>query len=80
MNFGQRLTYRKGNVNTNRDDANWKADVTLSDFGRLRFLAVLPQPLSNIAPGVFHNATCTGNEDADMIVVYSEGIRRFEPE
>jgi len=33
-----------------------------------------------IAPGVFHNATCIGNEDADMIVVYSQGIRGFEPE
>lgn len=33
-----------------------------------------------IAPGIFHNATCIGNEDADMIVVYSEGIRGFEPE
>jgi len=33
-----------------------------------------------IAPGVFHNATCIGNADADMIVVYSEGTRGFEPE
>jgi quercetin dioxygenase-like cupin family protein len=33
-----------------------------------------------IAPGVFHNATCTSREDADMIVVYSQGIRGFEPE
>jgi type 1 glutamine amidotransferase len=33
-----------------------------------------------IAPGVFHNATCIGDEDADMIVVYSEGTRGFEPE
>ncbi|HUV64275.1 MAG TPA: ThuA domain-containing protein [Sedimentisphaerales bacterium] len=33
-----------------------------------------------VGPGVFHNATCIGNEDADMIVVYSEGIRGFEPE
>ncbi len=33
-----------------------------------------------IAAGVFHNATCIGNEAADMIVVYSEGIREFEPE
>lgn len=33
-----------------------------------------------IAPGVFHNATCVGSEDAETIVVYSEGIRGFEPE
>jgi quercetin dioxygenase-like cupin family protein len=33
-----------------------------------------------IPPGVFHNAICIGNKDADMIVVYSEGIRGFEPE
>lgn len=33
-----------------------------------------------IAPGVFHNATCTGNEDAEMIVVYSQGTRGFELE
>lgn len=33
-----------------------------------------------ISPGIFHNATCIGDEDADMIVVYSEGTRGFEPE
>ena len=33
-----------------------------------------------IAPGVFHNASCISEEDADMIVVYSEGIRGFELE
>ena len=33
-----------------------------------------------IAPGVFHNATCIGNADADTIVVYSEGTRGFELE
>lgn len=33
-----------------------------------------------IAPGIYHNATCIGDEDADMIVVYSEGTRVFEPE
>ncbi len=33
-----------------------------------------------IAPGIFHNATCIGKEDADMIVVYSEGTRGFELE
>jgi type 1 glutamine amidotransferase/quercetin dioxygenase-like cupin family protein len=34
----------------------------------------------SIAPGVFHDATCIGDEDADMIVVYSEGTRGFELE
>ena len=33
-----------------------------------------------IAPGVFHNATCISNEDAEMIVVYSQGTRGFELE
>lgn len=33
-----------------------------------------------IAPGVFHNATCIGNEDAEMVVVYSQGTRGFELE
>jgi quercetin dioxygenase-like cupin family protein len=33
-----------------------------------------------IAPGVFHNATCISEEDADMIIVYSEGVRGFELE
>jgi quercetin dioxygenase-like cupin family protein len=33
-----------------------------------------------IAPGVFHNASCIGSEDADMIVVYSQGTRGFELE
>jgi len=33
-----------------------------------------------IPPGVFHNATCIGSEDAEMIVVYSQGTRGFELE
>jgi quercetin dioxygenase-like cupin family protein len=33
-----------------------------------------------IAPGVFHNASCIGSEDADMVVVYSQGTRGFELE
>jgi quercetin dioxygenase-like cupin family protein len=33
-----------------------------------------------IPPGVFHNAACISKQDADMIVVYSEGTRRFELE
>jgi quercetin dioxygenase-like cupin family protein len=33
-----------------------------------------------IGPGVFHNASCISEEDADMIIVYSEGIRGFELE
>ncbi|MHC4541795.1 MAG: ThuA domain-containing protein [Planctomycetota bacterium] len=33
-----------------------------------------------IPAGVFHDAKCISDEDADMIVVYSEGIRGFEPE
>jgi prepilin-type processing-associated H-X9-DG protein len=33
-----------------------------------------------IAPGVYHNASCISEEDADMIIVYSEGVRGFELE
>jgi prepilin-type processing-associated H-X9-DG protein len=33
-----------------------------------------------IAPGVFHNASCISEADADMIIVYSEGVRGFELE
>ena len=33
-----------------------------------------------IAPGVFHNASCIGSEEAEMIVVYSLGTRDFELE
>ena len=33
-----------------------------------------------VAPGVFHNAACIGTEDAEMIVVYSQGTRGFELE
>ncbi len=33
-----------------------------------------------IAPGVFHNASSIGSEDAEMVVVYSQGTRGFELE
>ncbi|MHC4431578.1 MAG: ThuA domain-containing protein [Planctomycetota bacterium] len=33
-----------------------------------------------IPAGVFHDAKCIGEEDAEMIVAYSEGIRLFELE
>ena len=33
-----------------------------------------------IAPGVFHNASCISSEDAEMVVVYSQGTRGFELE
>ena len=33
-----------------------------------------------IPAGVFHDAKCISDEDADMIVAYSEGIRLFEEE
>jgi len=33
-----------------------------------------------IPAGVFHDAKCISDEDADMIVAYSEGIRLFELE
>jgi len=33
-----------------------------------------------IKPGVFHNASCIGTEDAEMVIVYSSGTRGFELE
>ena len=33
-----------------------------------------------VSPGVFHNATNIGDEDADMIVAYSSGDRQFVPQ
>jgi quercetin dioxygenase-like cupin family protein len=33
-----------------------------------------------VKPGVFHNAVSIGEEQADMIVAYSAGIRNFELE
>jgi len=33
-----------------------------------------------IAPGVFHNASCIGSEDAETVIVYSSGTRGFELE
>jgi quercetin dioxygenase-like cupin family protein len=33
-----------------------------------------------IPAGVFHDAKCISDEDADTIVAYSEGIRQFEKE
>ena len=33
-----------------------------------------------VSAGVFHNAHSIGEEDADMIVAYSSGIRDFVPE
>ena len=33
-----------------------------------------------IPAGVFHDAKCISDEDADTIVAYSEGVRQFEKE
>ena len=55
----------KGRINHTLDDKT----ITMS-----------PGDVITIAPGVFHNASCIGSEDADMIVVYSQGTRGFELE
>ena len=55
----------KGHINHTLDDKT----ITMS-----------PGDVVTIAPGVFHNATCIGSEDAEMIVVYSQGTRGFELE
>lgn len=49
---------------------------TLND----RVITMSAGDVITIAPGVFHNATCIGSEDAEMIVVYSRGTRGFELE
>jgi quercetin dioxygenase-like cupin family protein len=55
----------KGRINHTLDDKT----ITMS-----------PGDVITIAPGVFHNASCIGSEDADMVVVYSQGTRGFELE
>jgi quercetin dioxygenase-like cupin family protein len=45
-----------------------------------RIITMSAGDVITIAPGVFHNATCIGSEDAEMIVVYSRGTRGFELE
>ncbi len=39
-----------------------------------------PGDTITVPAGVYHNAVSIGEEDADMIVVYSEGTREFELE
>ena len=39
-----------------------------------------PGDTLTVASGVFHNALSLGEEDADMIVCYSAGVRDFQPE
>ena len=39
-----------------------------------------PGDVITIAPGIYHNASSIGSEDAEMVVVYSQGTRGFELE
>jgi len=39
-----------------------------------------PGDALTVSAGVFHNATSIGDQDADMIVVYSDASRGFVPE
>jgi quercetin dioxygenase-like cupin family protein len=39
-----------------------------------------PGDTLSISAGVYHNATCIGDEDAEMIVAYSTGVRDFQLE
>ena len=43
-------------------------------------ITMSPGDVITIAPGLFHNASCIGTEDAEMVVVYSRGTRGFELE
>ncbi len=43
-------------------------------------VALEPGDTLTVPAGVFHNATSTGETDADMIVVYSSGERDIEHE
>ncbi|UCD00109.1 MAG: ThuA domain-containing protein [Phycisphaerales bacterium] len=80
-----RVTIRAGKSNPRHRHPNCEEVLYLLK-GRLehtmddRTFTLAAGDTITIGPGVFHNATCIGNEDADMIVVYSEGIRGFEPE
>ena len=80
-----RVTIKAGQTNPRHRHPNCEEVLYLLK-GRLRHtlgdmnFTMSAGDVITIAPGVFHNATCIGAEDAEMIVVYSQGTRGFELE
>ena len=80
-----RVTIKAGQTNPRHRHPNCEEVLYLLK-GRLRHtlgdksFTMSAGDVITIAPGVFHNAACIGAEDADMIVVYSQGTRGFELE
>ena len=80
-----RVVIRKGQQNA-RHRHNTCEEVLYLLKGRLRHTVgdesvdMAPGDTISIDAGVFHNGINIGDEDADMIVVYSTGERDFELE
>ncbi len=80
-----RVTIKAGQTNPRHRHPK-SEEVLLLLKGRIRhslgekMITMKAGDVITIAPGVFHNATCIGDEDAEMVVVYSEGRRGFELE
>ena len=80
-----RVVIRKGQSNPRHSHPNCEEALYLL-AGRLEHTLgdekVILEPGDTIVldAGIPHNATNTGKEDADMIVVYSSGTRGFQPE
>ena len=80
-----RVTIKAGQTNPRHRHPK-SEEVLLLLKGRIRhslgdkMVTMKAGDVITIAPGAFHNATCIGDEDAEMVVVYSEGTRGFELE
>ncbi len=80
-----RVTMKAGNSNPRHRHPNCE-EVLYLLRGRLEHtvgdetFVMSAGDVISIAPGVFHNATCISETDADMIVAYSGGTRGFELE
>ncbi|MBN1674442.1 MAG: cupin domain-containing protein [Kiritimatiellae bacterium] len=80
-----RVTIRKGCSNPRHAHCNCE-EVLYLLAGRLEHHtgdqngALEPGDTLTVPAGVFHNATCIGGQDADMIVAYSSANRDFVKE
>ncbi len=80
-----RVVIKKGQSNPRHAHGNCEELLYLLK-GRLEHtmgsekIILNPGDTLTVAPGVFHNAMSIGEEDADMMVCYSSGVRDFQPE
>ena len=80
-----RVVIKKGRSNPRHSHCN-SEEVLYLLRGRLehtvgrKALIMEPGDTLVVAPGIAHNATSIGEEDADMIVAYPTGVRHFEVE